>query len=569
MNLKSELNDLEELTSNAKQIQDDMLEEILRVSANTEYLRPFLHGSSHKELFKKNVPVVTYEDVKPYIERVANGEPSDVISGEPITHFFRSSGTTGGKQKIFPVNNKYYQKRIFSEDLRCSILSKHINGVVDGKVIAFLNTRKLSRTPSGLPVGPVITSFLVSEYFKNWSSKRYTSPDEVISCTDSKQSTYCHFLCALVQREEVVSIFVPFACALVQAIKFLETHWKDLCNDIRSGHVSEWITDLGCRDSVSVMLGVPNPELADQIERECCRQTSWEGIITRLWPNIKFIHSVVTGQMSQFIPVLEFYSNKLPLVSMSYSASETLLGINVNPLCKPQDVSYTFLPNMSYFEFLPLDEGNNAEVVDLVDVKLGHFYDPLVTNHFGLYRYRMGDILQVTGFYNKTPQFRFVRRKDTVISVHVEKTTEEDIANAMNRVTAVLDSEGLILMGFTCKPDISTFPGHYVFYLELKAKNSDSIVKLDNSVMVKCCCVMEKSFNALYRKFRREYESIGALEIRVTKQGRFDSLMEYFISQGASASQYKTPLCIKSPQGLAILEDRVIAQFFSDKSPPL
>lgn len=89
MNLKSELNDLEELTSNAKQIQDDMLEEILRVSANTEYLRPFLHGSSHKELFKKNVPVVTYEDVKPYIERVANGEPSDVISGEPITHFFR------------------------------------------------------------------------------------------------------------------------------------------------------------------------------------------------------------------------------------------------------------------------------------------------------------------------------------------------------------------------------------------------------------------------------------------------------------------------------------------------
>uniref|UniRef100_M4C7A9 Uncharacterized protein n=1 Tax=Brassica campestris TaxID=3711 RepID=M4C7A9_BRACM len=523
MNLKSELNDLEELTSNAKQIQDDMLEEILRVSANTEYLRPFLHGSSHKELFKKNVPVVTYEDVKPYIERVANGEPSDIITGEPITHFFLSSGTSGGKRKMFPVNNKYYQKRIFSEDLRCSILSKHIDGAMDGKVITFLNTRALSRTPSGLPVGP---------------------------------------------REEAVSIFVPFACALVQAIKFLETHWKELCNNIRSGRVSEWITDLGCRDSVSVMLGVPKPELADQIERECCRQGSWEGIITRLWPNIKFIQSVVTGQMSHFIPVLEFYSNKLPLVSMSYSASETLLGINVNPLCKPQDVSYTFLPNMSYFEFLPLDEGNDAEVVDLVNVKLGHFYDPLVTNHYGLYRYRMGDILQVTGFYNKTPQFRFVRRKDMVISVCLETTTEEEIVNAVNCVTTILESEGLILMGFTCKPDISTFPGHYVFYLELKAKNFDGIIKLDDSVMVKCCCVMEKSFNAMYKRFRTTYVSIGALEIRVTQQGTFDSLMEYFISQGASASQYKTPLCINSPQGLAILEDRVIAQFFSDKSPP-
>ncbi|KAL0710956.1 hypothetical protein Bca4012_017934 [Brassica carinata] len=512
------------MTSNAKQIQDEMLEEILRVSANTEYLRPFLHGSSHKELFKKNVPVVTYEDVKPYIERVANGEPSDVISGEPITHFFRSSGTTGGKQKIFPVNNKYYQKRIFSEDLRGAILSKHINGFVDGKVLTFLNTGAVYRTPSGLPVAP---------------------------------------------REEVVSIFAPYACGLVQAIKFLETHWKELCNNIRSGHVTEWITDLGCRDSVSVVLGVPNPELADQIERECC-QTSWEGIITRLWPNIKFIQSIVTGQMSQFVPVLEFYSNKLPLVSMSYSASETLLGINVNPLCKPQDVSYTFLPNMSYFEFLPLDdEGNNAEVVDLVNVKLGHFYDPLVTNHYGLYRYRMGDILQVTGFYNKTPQFRFVRRKNMVLSVHMESTTEEDIVNAVNRVTTtVLESEGLILMGFTCKPDTSTFPGHYVLYFELKAKKVDGIFKLDSSVMVKCCCEMEKSFNVLYRRFRTEYEFIGALEIRVTQQGTFDSLMEYLISQGASASQYKTPLCMNSPQGLAILEDRVIAQFFSDKSPP-
>lgn len=84
--------DLEELTMNAKQIQEDMLEEILKVNANTEYLRRFLHGSSDKELFKKNVPVVTYEDVRPYIERVVNGEPTNLISGEPIIHFFLRAG---------------------------------------------------------------------------------------------------------------------------------------------------------------------------------------------------------------------------------------------------------------------------------------------------------------------------------------------------------------------------------------------------------------------------------------------------------------------------------------------
>ncbi|WZZ63950.1 hypothetical protein YC2023_075320 [Brassica napus] len=67
-------------------------DEILKVNANTEYLRRFLHGSSDKELFKKNVLVVTYEDVRPYIERVVNGEPTNLISGEPIIHFFQRAG---------------------------------------------------------------------------------------------------------------------------------------------------------------------------------------------------------------------------------------------------------------------------------------------------------------------------------------------------------------------------------------------------------------------------------------------------------------------------------------------
>ena len=37
----------------------------------------------------------------------------------------------------------------------------------------------------------------------------------------------------------------------------------------------------------------------------------------------------------------------------------------------------------------------------------------------------MGDILQVSGFYNSAPQFRFVRRKSMVLSVNLEVTTEE------------------------------------------------------------------------------------------------------------------------------------------------
>ena len=82
------------------------------------------------------------------------------------------------------------------------------------------------------------------------------------------------------------------------------------------------------------------------------------------------------------------------------------------------------------------------------------------------------------------------------------------------------------------------------------------------------CCVMEESLSSLYKLLRGNDEWIGALEIRVVQQGTFDSLMEFFVSRGASISQYKTPICINSAEALKVLEDKVLARFFSDKSPP-
>ncbi|KAL0697044.1 hypothetical protein Bca4012_064224 [Brassica carinata] len=425
MSSSFKLSDLEEVTSNAENIQNDLLKEILTLNANTEYLWQFLHGSSDKSFFKKHVPVVSYEDVKPYIERVADGEPSEVISGGPITKFLRSSGTSGGKQKIFPVNDDYAKKLGYVLALRSLLMSNH---------------------------------------------------------------------------------------------------------------------------------------------------KSWEGIITRLWPKSRSLEAIFTGQMAQYIPILEFYANKLPQVSTIYGCSESTFGMNMDPLSKPQDVSYTFLPNISYFEFLPIDHerGDIASIVDLVNVKLGCYYEPVVTSSFGLTRYLIGDILQVVGFYNSTPQFRFVRRKNMVLSVGTEMTTEEDILKALSRASLVLESSSdVMLIGFTCYADISTFPGHYVFYWELKAKGVLDVVEPDKKVLVECCSVLEESFDALYRRLRNNDGLIGALEIRVVQQGTFHSLMEYFTSQGGSTAQYKTPICMNSSEALAVLESKVLARFYSERSPPL
>nr|VDC88337.1 unnamed protein product [Brassica oleracea] len=501
-----------------QQIQDDVLKEILTLSANTEYLRPFLHKSSDKELFKKNVPVTTYDDVKLFIDLVANGEPFDVISGKPITGFSLSSGTSGGKRKMFPCNKKYLENLNFIYCYRSLVISKHFDGLEHGKGMVFnVCVPEHTTTPSGLPVSAATTLFFKSDYFKN-------------------RPQYWHWSFTI-QRDEVVKVGTSFVSTLVRVITFLEKHWKEICTNTRYGHLSEWITD-SCRDSVSKILGEPNPELADLIENEC-DQKSWEGIIQRLWPKTKFM----TGQMAQHIPTLEFYSNKLPLISSSYVSSETMFGINMNPLCKPQDVSYTFMPHFSYFEFLLVDAGDEVKIVDLVDVKLGCHYESLVTNH------------SVTGFYNSAPQFRFSRRGNLVLSVHMEITTDQVLLNAVTHGKMVLESSDLMLMDFTGYADISTTPGHYVLYWELKGKYSNDIAEIDD----------KESLDNFYKEYRKN-GSIGALEIRVVQQGTFDSLMEFFISQGASSTQYKTPICIKSTEAIAILEGKVHARFFTDKS---
>lgn len=119
-----------------------------------------------------------------------------------------------------------------------------------------------------------------------------------------------------------------------------------------------------------------------------------------------------------------------------------------------------------------------------------------------------------------------------------------------------------MLVDFTCSADISTFPSHYVFYLELKAKDINDVLELDENVkvLVECCSVIEESFGALYRGMRRS-GSIGPLEIRVVQQGTFDALMDYFISRGGSMAQYKTPICIKFSEVLAVLENNVLVRF--------
>ena len=276
------------------------------------------------------------------------------------------------------------------------VMNQFVPGLDGGKGMYFLFVKSEAKTPGGLLARPVLTSFYKSSYFRdrpNDPYTNYTSPNETILCPDSYQSMYSQLLCGLCQNKEVLRVGAVFASGFIRAIRFLENHWFLLCKDIRAGTLDSRITDPSVREAVEMILK-PNPELADFIQAECARE-SWEGIITRLWPNTKYIDVIVTGTMSQYIPTLDYYSNGLPLVCTMYASSECYFGLNLYPLCKPSEVSYTLIPSMAYFEFLPVTRENgftnvsesaekeHLELVDLVDVKPGQEYELVVTTYAG------------------------------------------------------------------------------------------------------------------------------------------------------------------------------------------
>lgn len=85
---KKALELIEQVTSNPDEVQVKVLSEILTRSAHVEYLeRHGLSGKTDRLTFKKIIPVVKYEDLQPYITRIANGDTSPILCSHPISEF--------------------------------------------------------------------------------------------------------------------------------------------------------------------------------------------------------------------------------------------------------------------------------------------------------------------------------------------------------------------------------------------------------------------------------------------------------------------------------------------------
>lgn len=176
----------------------------------------------------------------------------------------------------------------------------------------------------------------------------------------------------------------------------------------------------------------------------------------------------------------------------------------------------------------------------------------------GLYRYRLGDVVKVMGFYNSTPELQFVCRRNLLLTINIDKNTEKDLQLAVEAASKLLAENKLEVIDFTSYVDLSKEPGHYVIFWELSGESCEE-------VLIECSNCMDRSFVDAGYVSSRKVKAIGPLELRVVRRGTFQNILDHYLGLGGAVSQYKTPRCIGTSNStvLQILCNNVITSCFS------
>ncbi|XP_051145386.1 jasmonoyl--L-amino acid synthetase JAR4 [Andrographis paniculata] len=559
------IEEFEELTKDAGRVQRETLRKILEENGGTEYLRKCgLDGRTDPESYKACVPLVTHKDLEPYICRIAEGQNASILTRKPITTISLSSGTSQGKPKYVPFNDELIDNTMQIYKTSFAFRNREYP-IENGKALQFIYGSKQFITKGGLRAGTATTNVYRNIEFKKTMRVMQMpccSPDEVIFGDTFHQSLYCHLLCGLLFRDEIQVVSSTFAHSIVHAFRSFEQVWEELANDIQEGSLNSQITSESIRSSMAKLLR-PDPELAETIRSKCMGLSNWYGLIPEMFPNVKYVYGIMTGSMEPYLKKLRHYAGDVPLLSADYGSSEGWIGANVNPKLPPEMATFAVLPNIGYFEFVPLDKDpwvveEPHPTVGLTEVEVGKDYEVILTNFAGLYRYKLGDVVKVRGFHNSTPELQFMCRRNLLLNINIDKNTEKDLQLAVESAAKLLAKEKLEVMDFTSLADTSTDPGHYIIYWEISGKASEETLE-------ECCNCLDKSFVDAGYMGSRKVKAIGPLELRILKRGTFHKIMDHFVEMGAAVSQFKTPRCVgnNNARVLQILAANVLETYFS------
>lgn len=529
------------LTRNCQEENEKALLRILKINKDTEIGKKynFKDIKSIKE-FKNKIPITDYSNYEEYMKRMAKGEKNILIK-EEVEYFGHTSGTTG-KQKLIPSTKT--ARHIAAKYMACLAnrfaYKNFKNRWNYGRGLMIADIVMTTYTEGKIPICSATSGGM--KYMEKILPYMYTSPIEVMKIKDKECALYLHLLFALKERD-LLFISSVFVSNILDLLRILEEKNKDLVLDIRKGIINRKLPiDQYTRKKLNEYLK-PDAARADFLENEF--RSNFKGICRRVWPSLSYFLCVTGANFSIYDDKVNYYSDNLPIYSPGYAATEAMIGINPNAY----EIKYIVLPDTAFYEFIPADYGEDKEICSIDEVKKGSKYEIVVTTYSGLYRYKLGDVVEVTGFYNKSPEIRFLYRKNQVLNMVSEKTTEQQLAASIRNTISKLN---LNLVDYTTMPDNSITPGRYVVYMELRGKKDiKSVIKIENILDNE----LQKS-NLAYGRFRKN-KRLSNLKVVVLEDGAFSEIKEALFCEGVSKNQIKIPrVLINNPKILEIIGDK-------------
>ena len=394
--MKSRIESLERSVNHPHDTQEEVLHQLLNTAQDTAFGKRHGFGSIRSyEQFRKQVPLNSYEDLFPYIERLLQGE-QNILWPSPIKWFAKSSGTTGSNSKIIPVSVEGLEQCHYQGGR--DMLAVYINNYPDAKLFSGKN----------LSIG---------------GSQETKFSD--------KHGYYTANISAIVMKN--LPFWAQFGRTPGLEITMMN-NWEEKIKKIAEVTATQKITSLAGSPMWMLLL-------LQYIIKEHKIE-----YIQEVWPELEvFFHGSVS-----FAPYRPLFENLDRDKSLRYleifNATEGFFALQD----QREDTSLLLMVNYGiFYEFIPEEEfsAENPKVVPLSEVKVGKNYSMVISTNSGLWRYKIGDTIKFTG----TTPYRFVISGRTKHCINV---VGEDlfVQHAEKAISVACRKTGAIMRDFTAAP---------------------------------------------------------------------------------------------------------------------
>ena len=374
-----------------------------------------------------------------------------------------------------------------------------------------------------------------------------TSPQEALVPDPKTNTRYLHARFALMNKD-VTMVVCSYISLTLEIMQYIEKEWRMLVRDIEEGTIDGSVKMPDeARRSLEAKIQ-PMPERAAEL-RVIFEKGFDEPVMPRIWPNMVAIVGISTGGFADYLRKLkEKYAGEgFRYLFPGVTASE---GLFTNPLAM-DDVNAIVVPDSMFYEFIPVDTGDPADIVTMDKLEVGRLYEIVATNFSGFYRYRMRDALKVTGMHNNTPLMEFQYRIDQCLDMTGEKTTEVALREALERTERSL---GFDVIDFSAYPDASGDPLRYVYLLEPDGMPEGLTREEIAEELNRNLCDTNPQYGYKFGK-----GIFGRLDVKYVQPETYLLYRDLAISKGTASSQLKPPHILNNEMQrrffLALLEE--------------